>query len=114
MNETPETKKPDTGNSSALSAEEARRLLAESRAKIDSVDRKIIDLLNDRTRMVEDIGRSKTVLNMPVKEPNREESVYRNVLVHNKGPIPNDAAKRIFEQIMQEMRALQGMRRQSD
>ena len=45
--------------------DEARQLLNESRAKIDSVDRKIVDLLNDRTRMVEDIGRSKIARHLP-------------------------------------------------
>lgn len=93
--------------------DEARQLLNESRAKIDSVDRKIVDLLNDRTRMVEDIGRAKISLGIPIKEEKREESVYRNVLHHNKGPIPDDALKRVFEQIMQEMRELQGMRRKA-
>lgn len=101
----------ETKEKAALTPEEARKLLTASRAKIDSVDRKIVDLLNDRTRMVEDIGRSKMVLQMPIKEPNREEAVYRNALLQNKGPIPNDAVQRIFEQIMREMRELQGMRR---
>jgi chorismate mutase/prephenate dehydratase len=92
-----------------MSEEEARRLLAESRAKIDSCDRKLVDLLNDRTRMVEDIGRAKKVLAMEVLEPRREENVYRNVQLHNRGPIPQDALRRIFEQLITEMRALQGM-----
>lgn len=92
-----------------MTVEEARRLLAESRAKIDSCDRKVVDLLNDRTRMVQDIGRAKAALGMDVIEPRREEAVYRNVLLHNHGPIPDDALKRIFEQIIEEMRALQGL-----
>ncbi len=92
-----------------MTQEEAQRLLAESRAKIDSCDRKLVDLLNDRTRMVEDIGRAKKTLAMEVLEPRREESVYRNVLLHNRGPIPDEALQRIFEQIIEEMRALQGL-----
>ena len=93
-----------------MTPEEARRLLEDSRAKIDSLDRKLVDLLNERTRMAAQIGRAKSVLEMQVLEPRREESVFRNVTVHNHGPIPNDALKRIYEQIMREMRALQGMK----
>jgi chorismate mutase/prephenate dehydratase len=93
-----------------MTPEEARRLLEESRAKIDSLDRRLVDLLNERTRMASDIGRAKSVLGMQVLEPRREESVFRNVTVHNRGPIPDDALRRIYEQIMQEMRALQGMK----
>ena len=93
-----------------MTPEEARTLLEASRAKIDSLDRKLVDLLNERTRMAADIGRAKSVLEMQVLEPRREESVFRNVTVHNHGPIPNDALKRIYEQIMREMRALQGMK----
>jgi chorismate mutase-like protein len=97
-----------------MTPEEAQRLLAENRAKIDALDRKIVDLLNDRTRMAETIGRAKTVLGAPVQEPRREESVFRNVTLHNKGPMPDDALRRIYEQIMKEMRVLQGMQREPD
>jgi chorismate mutase len=93
-----------------MTPEEARRLLDDNRAKIDSLDRKLVDLLNERTRMAAEIGRAKSVLEMQILEPRREENVFRNVTVHNHGPIPDEALKRIYEQIMREMRALQGMK----
>ncbi|MEO8097106.1 MAG: chorismate mutase [Acidobacteriota bacterium] len=95
-----------------MTPEEAQRELSDSRGKIDSLDRKIVDLLNERTKMAQDIGRAKTVLGTPVQEPRREESVFRNVTVHNHGPMPDEALKRIYEQIMLEMRTLQGMQRE--
>ena len=49
-----------------------------------------------------------------VQEPRREENVFRNVTTHNKGPIPDDALRRIYETIMMEMRALQGMQREPE
>jgi chorismate mutase/prephenate dehydratase len=97
-----------------MTSDEAQRLLNDNRAKIDSLDRKIVDLLNERTRMAEEIGRAKTVLGTPVLEARREENVVRNVMVHNKGPMPDEALRRIYENIMQEMRALQGMQRPPD
>jgi chorismate mutase/prephenate dehydratase len=97
-----------------MTPDEAQRLLLENRAKIDSLDRKIVDLLNERTHMAEEIGRAKTVLGAAVQEPRREENVFRNVTLHNKGPMPDDALRRIYENIMLEMRALQGMQREPE
>ena len=96
-----------------MTAEEGWRLIEESRAKIDALDRKLVELLNERTRLVEDIGQAKQALDIPVKEASREDDVYRNVLASNSGPVPPDALRRIFERIIEEMRGLQGMRRQS-
>ena len=94
-----------------MTPEEAQRLLAESRTKIDALDRKLVELLNERTRAVEDIGRAKESAGLPVYEPKREDDVYRNVLAHNGGPLTADALRRIFERIIDEMRSLQKMRR---
>lgn len=96
-----------------MTAEEGWRLIEDSRAKIDSLDRKLVDLLNERTRLVENIGSAKESLDLPVKESSREDDVFRNILKHNGGPIPPEALRRIFERLIEEMRGLQGMRRQS-
>ena len=97
-----------------MTPEEAQRLLTDNRAKVDSLDRKIVDLLNERTGMAQEIGRAKTVLGSPVQEPRREDNVIRNVTTHNRGPMPDDAVRRIYETIMTEMRSLQGMQREPD
>ena len=47
---------------------------------------------------------------MPIYEPKREEEVLRNIAEHNAGPLPQEAAQRIFERIIDEMRTLQRMR----
>lgn len=93
-----------------MTPEEARRVLAEHRSKIDAVDVKLVELLNERTRSVEQIGRAKESAGLPVFEPKREEDVFRNVAEHNRGPLTSDALKRIFERIIDEMRTLQKMR----
>ena len=94
-----------------MTPEDAQKLLAESRAKIDDVDRKLVELLNERTKAVEYIGRAKEAAGLPIYEPKREDDVYRNVCDHNHGPMTPDALRRIFERIMDEMRSLQRMRR---
>jgi chorismate mutase-like protein len=95
-----------------MTREEALRALADSRKAIDALDLQLLDLLNRRTRAVEEIGRAKESLAMPIYEPKREEDVFRNVIDHNGGPLTAEAVKSIFERIIDEMRTLQQMRRQ--
>ena len=95
-----------------MNKEEARAKLEEYRVLIDDVDRRIVALLNERTQVVEEIGRVKEAVNLPVYEPKREDDVFRNVTEHNSGPLSPEALKRIFERILDEMRSLQKMRRQ--
>ena len=96
-----------------MTLEEAQRLLAQSRTEIDEIDRQLVDLLNERTRAVERIGQAKEAVGIPVYEPKREDDVYRNILAHNRGPMTPDALRRIFERVMDEMRTLQRMRRET-
>ncbi len=90
-----------------MTPEEASRALAECRDRIDDVDRRIMALLNERTETVQVIGRIKATVSLPVYEPKREEEVFRNIAAHNSGPMPPDAAKRVFERIIDEMRKVQ-------
>ncbi len=93
-----------------MTPEQAAELLAEFRRGIDDLDVRLLDLLNQRTRIVEQIGAVKESCAMPVYEPKREDAVYRNVLEHNQGPLSPDAVQRIFERIIDEMRTLQRVR----
>jgi chorismate mutase len=97
-----------------MTADEAKKLLAECRVKIDDIDRQLVELLNRRTLIVEDIGRAKSSAGLPIYEPRREDDVYRNVLSQNSGPLTADALRRIYERIIDEMRSLQKMRAASD
>ncbi len=81
--------------------------LAECRRKIDLLDLKLLALLNERTQIVEEIGRIKRDLSLPIYEPRREEEVFRNVLGSNSGPLSAEAVKRVFERIIDEMRNIQ-------
>ena len=81
--------------------------LAECRNQIDAVDLKLLALLNERTRIVEEIGRIKQDLSLPIYEPKREDQVFHNVTNHNQGPLSGEALRRIFERIIDEMRNIQ-------
>jgi chorismate mutase len=90
-----------------MTPEEAQQALAECRVQIDEIDRRLVALINERTRVVERIGAIKQNVSMPVYEPKREDAVYANITAANQGPIPNDSIRRVFERIMDEMRTLQ-------
>ncbi len=85
----------------------SKERLAECRKQIDVLDVKILALLNERTRVVEEIGRIKQNLSLPIYEPKREDEVFRNVTTHNGGPLSAEAVKRVFERIIDEMRTIQ-------
>jgi len=92
--------------------EAAQAALAECREQIDEVDRRLVGLLNERVLVVQRIGEIKQNSGLNVYEPNREKKVLENVLGSNilgteKGPLPDEAAVRIFERIMDEMRTIQ-------
>ncbi len=93
-----------------MNSDDALRRLTECRDGIDAVDLRILKLLNERTSIVEEIGRIKRTLDLPIYEPKREDDVFRNVTEHNGGPLPADAVKRIFERIIDEMRTVQRIR----
>lgn len=84
--------------------------LTRCRVRIDELDLRLLDLLNQRTAIVEEIGRIKEELRLAIYEPKREEQVFANILENNAGPLPPDAVKRIFERIIDEMRTVQKLK----
>ena len=85
----------------------SKERLDECRILIDAVDLKLLALLNERTRIVEEIGRIKQALARPIYEPKREDQVFHNVTVANGGPLTAEAVRRVFERIIDEMRTIQ-------
>jgi chorismate mutase-like protein len=84
------------------------------REEIDRIDVGIVALINERTKVVEEIGRIKEALQMAIYEPKREEQVFANITANNKGPLPDDAVKRMFERIIDEMRTVQRLKMKKD
>ena len=97
-----------------MTKETALQALDECRRRIDELDLRILELLNERTRAVERIGNAKRVLAMPIYEPRREDEVYANITRNNGGPLPSEAVKRIFERVIDEMRTVQKRRMQQE
>ncbi len=77
------------------------------RRKIDDIDAKILQLLNERARCTLEIGKLKAMMGLPVFVPEREREVLSAVERANPGPLSNAAVRRLFERIIDESRALE-------
>jgi chorismate mutase-like protein len=97
-----------------MTPDEARAELERCRVLVDDVDRRLVALLNERTRVVQDIGRVKRQTQMPIYEPKREDQVFANISASNRGPLTEEAVRRIFERIIDEMRMIQRVWMKSD
>src|ERR1700683_1271430 len=86
---------------------DALKALEEYRVLIHAPDLRLLEALNERTRVVEEIGRVKRAGKLPIYEPRREDQVFENVTSHNSGPLTQEAVRRIFERIIDEMRSIQ-------
>lgn len=77
------------------------------RRKIDEIDRKLVELLNERSRCAVEIGRLKRAENLPLYQPEREREILENVERANPGPLPDTAIRRLFERILDEARSVE-------
>ena len=77
------------------------------RRRIDEIDRKLVELLNERSRCAIEIGRLKRAEHEPLYQPEREREVLENVERTNTGPLSNPAIRRLFERIIDEARSVE-------
>jgi chorismate mutase/prephenate dehydratase len=77
--------------------------LAEARRRIDGVDRRLVDLLNERARIVDEISRIKKARHLAVSDPRRFQEVVEKAAAYGKGPLPADSVKRIYQRLVEVM-----------
>jgi len=77
------------------------------RQKIDSIDDRIVSLLNERAQVVLEVGRLKSGSNMEFHVPGRERQIYERLLGANSGPFPNDALRSIYREVISACLALE-------
>jgi chorismate mutase/prephenate dehydratase len=94
--------------SSAPSGSEAGEAeLDELRDAIDAVDREILERLNARARLGEQVGRVKRERGLFVYRAARERDVVESLAAGNPGPFPSDALAPVFREIISATRALE-------
>lgn len=79
--------------------------LADWRRRIDAIDKKLVELLNERSQCALEIGRIKQAENVPLYQPEREAEVLANAERANTGPLADAAIRRLFERIIDEARS---------
>jgi len=81
-----------------------------ARGAIDAIDEELVRLLNSRADHAAEIGRAKQVLGQPIYQPDREEVVFARVLGANRGPLDDEAMRRLFERILDEARRFERLK----
>jgi chorismate mutase len=81
--------------------------IADWRKRIDEIDSQLAELLCERSRCVIEIGKIKRRQNLTVYDPDREEEILSRVTRNNRGPLENEALKRLFERILDESRRVE-------
>ena len=79
--------------------------ISDWRRKMDEIDKKLVELLNERSQCALEVGRLKQAAGMPIYQPARENEVLSNAAHNNKGPLTDAAIRRLFERIIDEARS---------
>lgn len=79
--------------------------LADWRSRIDAIDKKLVELLNERSHCALEVGKLKQAAKIPLYQPDRENEVLENAEGNNHGPLTDAAIRRLFERIIDEARA---------
>lgn len=81
--------------------------LDELRRRIDELDRQLVALLNERTRVAIEIGRIKRERGESIFAPDRETQVLDRTRAVNEGPLSDASLQAIYREIMSAAIALQ-------
>ena len=78
--------------------------LSDWRERIDSIDRQLIDLLNERMQCAQEIGRIKKAAGKPIRDPERERVVLAKIKAYNQGlqgPIKDEALEELYRLLIE-------------
>jgi len=101
---------PRSGNSATAAPDSNAELGAKIerlRAAIDSVDRTLLEKLNERARLVQEVGKCKRSSRAPVFDAARERDLVASLAAANPGPFPNSALSHVFREIISATRSLE-------
>ncbi len=77
------------------------------RNRIDEIDTQLTELFSERSQCVIEIGKIKRQQHLPVYDPQREKEIFDRIMKSNRGPLENEALKRLFERILDESRRVE-------
>jgi len=86
-------------------SDEKKRTLEEIRHDIDKLDDALIDLLNKRVGLAQEVGRVKGKDNAPFFTPERERHIFAKLEENNPGPLQNRQLIAIYREVISAARA---------
>lgn len=87
------------------------KTLSELRTAIDAVDRELLELLNRRAMLANEVGELKRGEGSPVFRPEREAQVINGLQSANPGPLKGENLAHIWREVMSACRALEAPQR---
>jgi chorismate mutase/prephenate dehydratase len=86
--------------------------LARLRTEIDDLDRRIVELVNERAELVRAVGLEKAAIGRrAIRDREREREVLLRVSIHNAGPTPQADLLAIYRRLIASARALEARER---
>lgn len=71
------------------------------RKQIDQINLQILELINQRAALVQEVGKAKEKLGSNRFDPERERQMLNQLVEHNKGPFNDSTVRHLFKQIFQ-------------
>ncbi len=90
---------------------QSSQALADLRRRLDSIDDRLLDLLAERARAMDDVRAAKAAeggSDLRLARPGRELTILRRLTARIKGPLPADLVVRLWRDIMTSFTRLQG------
>ncbi|MEW9670543.1 chorismate mutase [Ammoniphilus sp. 3BR4] len=82
--------------------------LTNLREQLDKINIQLLEILNERGKIVQKIGEKKLELGRTeAYDPKREEEIFEYLFKGNTGPYDNEMIKNIFKQVFDESSKLQ-------
>ena len=86
---------------------EAKEHLLELRQKIDKVDLELLNALNQRAKIVMEVGKIKQKEQIEVLDKGRETALMKRLSEHNTGPLDEEMLQDLFQSIINILKRLQ-------
>jgi chorismate mutase len=100
--------KPDRIGVSEMAehADDVQREIEQLRSRIDEIDCRIVELLNERANHALAIRDLKPKVQLGLYDPKREEEIFSHLARCNEGPLYADNLREIYEAILHVMKEL--------
>lgn len=86
--------------------DDVQREIERLRSRIDEIDCRVVELLNERARHALAIRELKPKVQLGLYDPKREEEIFTHLAKCNEGPLYADNLREIYEAILHVMKEL--------